>query len=161
VLDETWLPAAGVVTIMSMSRAIMFFGALLEPTLITTGRGRQQFTIRMWGAGSLLVLLLVFARYGAEAAAWAHLASALLVAATALTGMTRAMEMPLRQLAGAFLPALALTALTVVVIAATALPRAALGPLPGLLFCLAAVAAAWMALMALFLRRKVLSLPTP
>jgi len=161
VLDEAWLPAAQVVTILTVSRAIMFFGALLEPTLMTTGYGRRQFTIRLWGAGSLLAMLVLFARYGAEAAAWAHLASSVLVAVLALGGMMRAMEMGARELVASFIPAGIMSALTALAILITNVPRAGMAQLPGLLLALGAVSVVWIGLMALFLRRRLLRLPTP
>jgi O-antigen/teichoic acid export membrane protein len=161
ILDETWLPATGVVAILSISRAIGFFGALLEPTLMTTGRARQQFAIRLYGAGALLVLLFIFARYGAEAAAYAHVASSVLVAVLALAAMMRALELRLGQLVATFVPGAGLTILICAAILGTEAPRAALGTGAGLAASLVAVAVAWLAVMVLFLRRRVLVLPTP
>lgn len=161
VLDKTWLPAADVVVILSVSRAILFFTALLEPTLTMTGHGRSQFVIRLIGAGSLLVLLMIFARHGAEAASWAHLASSVLVAVIGVWAMVGALEMPRAQLVNTFVPGAALTALTAAVIVATTGARDSLGPVTGLSLCLAAIAIAWVALMVVFLRRRVLVLPSP
>lgn len=161
ILDETWLPATGVVAILSISRAIGFFGALLEPTLMTTGRARQQFAIRLYGAGALLVLLFVFARYGAEAAAYSHVASSVLVAVLALHAMMRALDLRLGQLVATFVPGVGLTVLICAAILGTESSRAALGTGAGLAASLVAVAVAWLAVMLLFLRRRVLVLPTP
>lgn len=161
ILDETWLPATGVVVILSISRAIGFFGALLEPTLMTTGRARQQFAIRLYGAGALLVLLFLFARYGAEAAAWTHVASSIIVAGLSLAAMMRALDLRLGQLVATFVPGIALTVLTCAAILGTESSRDALGTGAGLAASLAAVAVAWLAVMVLFLRRRVLVLPTP
>ncbi len=161
ILDETWLPATGVVVILSISRAIGFLGALLEPTLMTTGRGRQQFAIRLYGAGTLLVLLFIFARYGAEAAAWTHVASSVLVAVLSLGAMMRALKLRPGQLVATFVPGVGATVLICAAILGTEVPRAALGTGAGLLASLAAVAVAWLAVMVLFLRRRVLVLPRP
>jgi O-antigen/teichoic acid export membrane protein len=161
VLDTTWLPAAGVVVILTVSRAILFLDALLEPTLMTTSHGRTLFWIRAFGSGSLLVLLLIFARYGAEAAAWAHLASSVLVAVVGVWAMVGVLHLTFADAVRTFIPGLVLTGATAAVILATATPLAGLGEGLGLLLCLAAVGLVWLALMVLFLRRRVLALPTP
>ncbi len=161
VLDETWLPAAGVVVILTTSRAVVFLGGLLEPTLMTTGHGRTQFYIRVFGAGVLLLLLMIFARHGAEPAAWAHLASSVLVASAALWAMMRVLRLTRADFLRTFTPGLVITAATAAVILATATPLAALGEVVGLVLCLAAVGVAWLALMVFFLHRRALVLPTP
>ncbi|MCB1337134.1 MAG: oligosaccharide flippase family protein [Maritimibacter sp.] len=161
VLDETWLPAAGVVVILSLSRAILFFTALLEPTLTITGYASRQFVIRMFGAGSLLLLLMAFARHGAEAASWAHLASSVLVAGVAIWAMLRALELPLAQFVHTFVPGAALTGVTAGIVAATEPLRGATGPGLGLGLSLAAIALAWVVMMGVFLKRRMLELPTP
>ncbi|MEX5729691.1 O-antigen/teichoic acid export membrane protein [Rhodovulum iodosum] len=161
ILDETWLPAAGVVSILSVSRAISFLSALLEPTLMTTGRGRHQFAIRLLGAGTLLLLLLIFARYGAEAAGYAHLTSSALVAVISMTVMVRALHMSFRQLIGTFVPGLGLATAIAAVIVGTEMSPDILGNTAGLAAQLAAAAVVWSLLMLLFLKRRVLVLPTP
>jgi len=161
VLDETWLPAAGVVVILTISRAILFLAGLLEPTLMTTGHGRTQFYIRLLGAGSLLLLLIVFARLGAEPASWAHLASSVLVAIVGLHAMTKVLTLSLADFLRTFTPSLVLTAATTAVILTTATPLAALGAVTGLVLCLAAVGLAWLVLMAVFVQRRALVLPSP
>lgn len=161
VLDETWLPAAGVVVILTVSRAIVFLGELLEPTLMTTGYGRAQFYIRLFGAGSLLLLLMIFARHGAEPAAWAHLASSVLTATVGLWAMVRVLHLSRTDFLRTFTPGLVLTAATAAVILTTATPLEAFGEVAGLVLCLAAVGLAWLVLMVVFLRRRALVLPTP
>lgn len=161
ILDETWLPAAGVVSILSASRAVSFLTALLEPTMMCTGRAGTQLRIRGFGAVTLLVLLLIFGRHGAEAAALAHLCASALVAVVALTAMVRALRITGSQLAQVFLPGLVLTLFTVLAILGTDLPRDMLGRDLGLAATLGAVMLTWGAFMAVFLHRRVLVLPTP
>jgi len=161
ILDETWAAAAGIVTILCVSRAIGLGGALLEPVMMTAGDGRRQLIIRLWGAGTLLVLLLAFARFGAEAAAFAHLASSALVASLSLTAIRRTLGLSRAQVASCFGPGLALTGLVLAVVLATAAPFGALGNVTDLMIRLAAVIIAWLALMLWFLKRRVLVLPTP
>lgn len=161
ILDETWLPAAGIVAILSVSRGLSFLTALLEPTMMTTGRAGVQLKIRLFGAVSLLILLLAFGRLGAEAAAWAHLGSSALVGTVALVAMSRALRLRPADLIAAFLPGVALTSLTVAAILGTETQRASLGPDVGLLLTVLAVAAAWALPMLIFLRRRVLVLPAP
>ncbi len=161
VLDETWLPAAGVVVILTVSHAIQFFAGLLEPTMMTTGHARTQFYIRLFGAGSLLLLLMIFARHGAEPASWAHLASSVLIAIVGLWAMVRVLHLTLVDFLRTFMPGLVLTAATAAVILATATPLEAMGQVIGLMLCLGAVGLAWLALMIVFLRRRDLVLPSP
>lgn len=161
VLDETWLPAAGVVVILTASRAVVFLGELLEPTLMTTGHGRAQFYIRVFGAAVLLVLLMVFARHGAEPAAWAHLASSVLVATVSLWAMVRILRLKVADFLRTFAPGLVITAATAAVILSLATPLEALGDVVGLVLCLVGVAITWLVLMVIFLRRGSLVLPTP
>ncbi|MCB1358620.1 MAG: oligosaccharide flippase family protein [Maritimibacter sp.] len=161
VLDETWLPAAGVVVILTTSRAILFLGGLLEPTLMTTGHGRNQFYIRLFGAGSLLLLLMVFAKHGAEPAAWAHLLSSVMVTAVGFGTMVRVLGLTVADLLRTFTPALVITGATAAVILSSATPLAGLGQVLGLTACLAAIAVAWVVLMVVFIRRGALVLPKP
>ena len=160
ILDETWLAAAGIVAILCVSRAISFGGALLEPVMTTAGKGRVQLVIRLWGGGTLLVLLLGFARFGAEAAALAHLASSALTATLSLTAIGRTLELAPARMALCFAPGLALTGFVTVVILATEAPFGGAGDVSGLLIRLATITLAWLALMAVFLRRRILVLPS-
>ena len=161
VLDETWLPAAGVVVILTVSRAVQFLAGLLEPALMTTGYGRAQFYIRLFGAGSLLLLLVVFARRGAEAAAWAHFASSVMVSIVGVFALTRILQLTRADFLRTFTPGLVLTGTTALVILTTATPLARLGEAVGLVLCLAAVAVAWLGLMVVFLKRGAVVLPKP
>lgn len=161
VLDETWLPAAGVVVILTVSRAVQFLAGLLEPALMTTGYGRAQFYIRLFGAGSLLLLLVVFARRGAEAAAWAHFASSVMVSIVGVFALTRILQLTRADFLRTFTPGLVLTGATAAVILTTATPLARLGEAIGLVLCLAAVAVAWLGLMVVFLKRGAVVLPKP
>ncbi|PIE06987.1 MAG: translocase [Rhodobacterales bacterium] len=161
VLDETWLPAAGVVVILTVSRAILFLDALLEPVLITTNRGRTLFWIRAFGSASLLLLLLIFARYGAEPAAWAHLASSVLASVVGLYVMVRVLHLTLADAVSAFAPGLGITAAIAAAILLSAPAVAGLGGLWALVAQLAAVSLTWAVVMAVFVRRRTLVLPTP
>ena len=161
VLDETWLPAAGVVVILTASRAILFLSGLLEPTLMTSGHGRAQFYIRVFGAGSLLALLMILAKHGAEPAAWAHLISSVMVAAVGFGMMVRVLGLSLADILRTFAPALVITGATAAVILSSATPFAALGEGLGLIACLATIGIAWVLLMVVFLRRGALVLPKP
>jgi hypothetical protein len=107
------------------------------------------------------VLLLAFARFGAEAAACAHLASSVLIAALSLIAIGRSLEIPAARLAGVFLPGLALTALTAAVIPGAEFLLSPGEGAPGLALRLAAVSVAWLALVLVFFRRRILVLPTP
>jgi len=161
ILDETWAPAAGIVAILCVSRAIGFAGALLEPVMTTAGTGRRQMAIRLWGGGVLLVLLLAFARHGAEVAAFAHLASSVVVATLSLGAIGRTLEISPARMARSFAPGAALTGLIVAVVLATEAPFGALGDASGLLIRVVLLALAWLALAGVFLQRRILVLPAP
>lgn len=161
ILDETWVPVAGIVTILCVSRAIGFGGALLEPVMTTAGKGRTQMVIRLWGGGTLVVLLIGFARYGAEAAAFAHLASSVLVAALSLRAIGATLELSPGRMAASFWPGLVLTGAVVAVVLVTEGPFGALGDVSDLLIRIGAITAAWLALAGVLLQRRVLVLPTP
>lgn len=161
ILDETWLAAAGVVAILSVSRAIGFGGALLEPVMMTAANGRLQFLIRLWGAGILFILLLAFARFGAEAAAFAHLASSVFVATLSLVAIARTLEMPVAHMVKAFAPGLALTGVVVAVILTSGTLIDGGGIATGLALKIGAIVLAWSGLMIVFLTRRILVLPKP
>jgi len=147
--------------ILTLSRASLFLSGLLEPTMMTTGNSRVLFTIRLLGAGSLLLLLLLFARYGAEPAAWAHFATSVLIAIAALWAIVPVLRLSLADAVSTFTPGLILSAATATVILATSAPLAPLGELWALVLCLAAVGLAWLLLMIVFLKRRALVLPSP
>lgn len=161
VLDETWLPAASIVAILSLSRAVLFFSALLEPTLIMAGKERLQFLIRMFGAGTLLIALLAMARFGAEAAAWAHFISSVLVVLWAVPAILKALSLRARDFGARLLPGLLLTALVTFGLlgaeAAYSGPSEALG----LAITLAVITLIWLGVTLAFLRRRILEFPKP
>lgn len=161
ILDETWAPAAGIVSILCLSRAIAFLGALLEPVMTTAGRGRVQMAVRLAGGGTLLVLLLGFARHGAEAAAYAHLASSVVVAGLALAAIGRTLSLTQSVVTRAFWPAIALSVVVVAIVLATRAPFGTLGDVPGLMIRVALISSGWLALAAVFLNRRLLVLPSP
>ncbi|MGR3756671.1 MAG: oligosaccharide flippase family protein [Tranquillimonas sp.] len=159
--DASWLPAAGVVTLLSLARAARSLGALLEPTMLCTGRARMQFRLRLIDGALLLVALLALGPFGGEAAALAHLLVGAGMGLAALIVMARALDLGRADLARVFLPGAGLTLLCLAVIAGTGAARAALGPVAGLAATGAAVAGIWLATMGVYLVRRVLVLPTP
>lgn len=161
ILDEDWLPAAAIVAILSVSKSIGFFSNLLEPTMLTTGNAGRQIRIRGAGAVTLIVLLLIFGRYGPKAAAYSHLGSNIVLGTLSLIATRAALGLRVGRMVKAFLPGLALSVLTYLTILGTTLRGQALGDELGLLLSVGAATAVWVALMAVFLRRRVLVLPTP
>lgn len=161
ILDETWLPAASIVAILSVSKSIGFFSNLLEPTMLTTGNAGKQLTIRSLGALTLVVLLFAFGRYGPEAAAYAHLASNVVVGGLSLIATSRALDLPPMRMVTTFLPGLALAGLTFVAVHWSSVLWGSLGTELGLGLTLVEATVAWLILMIVFLRRRVLVLPTP
>ena len=161
ILDDTWLPAASIVSILAVSKSIEFFANLLEPTMLTTGNAGRQLKIRSAGAVTLIVALLAFGRFGPEAAAYCHLAASVVVGAASLAATAKALEIPLRDMVMTFMPGAALAALTYVAVHWSSSLWGSVGSEVGLGLTPVKISVTWLILMAIFLRRRVLVLPTP
>jgi O-antigen/teichoic acid export membrane protein len=161
ILDETWLAAASIVAILSVSKSIAFLSGLLEPVMITTGKGGRQLKIRSAGAITLVVLLFAVGRYGPEHAAYSHLGASLVVGSLSLIAIARALKIRVIEIVTTFLPGAALTAMTYAAIKLSTGQRESLGMEVGLGLTITEAALVWLALMVVFLRRRVLVLPTP
>jgi O-antigen/teichoic acid export membrane protein len=161
VFDATWAPAAVIVSILCLARAVRFASALLEPVMICHDQGRRQLRIRMIGAVALLAFLLGFGRIGGEAAAWAQVATAAVVAVLSLLAMLPLLKIDAAALLRAFAPGLGLTGLCAGVVLATAGWRAGVDPATGLAVTVGALALLWAALVAIGLQRRILVLPLP
>ncbi|RMD95060.1 MAG: translocase [Alphaproteobacteria bacterium] len=156
-----WSPAAPVVAILALARALRLFSALLEPALICTGHSRSQLRIRIAAAALLLALLLGFGRLGAREAALAQLCTAAALAAMALPVQARRLGITAGQMWRCFFPGLALTLVCAGAIILTAPLRSALPGAPGFLATLALLATIWTAAIAAALRSGRIALPTP
>lgn len=161
ILDETWLPAASIVSILAVSKSIEFFSNLLEPTMLTTGNAGLQLKIRSAGAVTLVVALFGFGRFGPEAAAYCHLAASVVVGSASLVATSKALEIPVRDMVLTFVPGLTLAAFTYLAVQWSSGLWGSVGTELGLGLTLLKVAVAWLILMVIFLRRRVLVLPTP
>ncbi|MAM63146.1 oligosaccharide flippase family protein [Maritimibacter sp. UBA3975] len=161
ILDETWLAAASIVAILSVSKSIAFLSGLLEPVMITTSHGGRQLQIRSAGAATLVILLFAVGRYGPEAAAYSHLGASVVVGSLSLIAISRALQLRVMEIVTTFLPAAALTLMTYAAITLSTGQRESLGREVGLGLTITEAAAIWLVLMVVFLRRRVLVLPTP
>ena len=161
VFDETWLPAAPIVAILCLARAIRFLSVLLEPALICNHQGQRQLRIRFIGAVLLLACLLGFGRYSGAAAAYAHVATSVVVAALSLIAMMGLLQITMRDLARALLPAGAIGGVCVAVVFTSQGWRDAGDPGFGLALTVAALVAVWLVLVGLALRARLLNLPRP
>lgn len=159
--DESWLPAAPVIVILSLSRALAFLSILLEPTLVCLDRGRVQLQVRAVAAAVSLVALLAFGRFGAEQAAAAHVLASAVTAALALSVFARSLRLTLAEIVRALLPAAVLSALCLSGLVLTGEMRAALGPTTGLLTAIAALALVWIGAAIHGLRSGRVALPRP
>jgi energy-converting hydrogenase Eha subunit A len=88
-------------------------------------------------------------------------ATSVIVASLSLTAMARVLSIRVSELVSAFLPGLVLALLSVLAILRTETPRSMLGGNLGLVATIGLVGAVWGLLMAVFLNRRVLVLPTP
>ncbi|MEX0285715.1 MAG: oligosaccharide flippase family protein [Paracoccaceae bacterium] len=161
IFEDTWLPAAGAVVILSASRAIRFFSSLLEPSLLCTGHNAWQMQIRLFGAALFLVTLLSFGRLSVELAAIAHLVTSAGIAVLAVWACARALKLSVSDLRQVVLPGLVIAAGCVGVVAALGPVRASMGVAPGLFLTIGALAVYWGAAMAVCLRAGWLRIPQP
>ena len=161
VFDATWLPAAPVVVWLSVARSVGFLSALLEPTMICSGKPGVQLRIRFVGAAMLLATLLAFGRFSAEAAGAAHLVTSVVASGLAIWATIGVLNLTRRDLVVTFLPGLLLTAACAAVILGSASLRADQEMATGLVATIAAVALVWLVAMVIGLQRKCIVLPTP
>ncbi len=157
----TWLPSAAIIGILSLSRALGFMSALLEPALVCRGQGAAQMRIRAVSAAILLAALLLFGRNGAAPAAWSVVLAQGVTAVVALVVMLPALDLRLSRAARAMLPAVIVTALCAIGLWATEPLRAGLAGSAGLWAAIAGLALFWFAAAAVCLRRGWLVLPAP
>lgn len=161
VFDETWLPAAGAVAILALSRSVRFLTALLEPVLICTGHNRAQLMIRLTGAVVFLVALLAFGRLGVHQAALSHALASVAVAVPALRVSLRALGLPARTLPRVFLPGLLLAIGCAGLIALMTPLTSQLEKAPALGLTIAALAVFWILCVAVALKLGRVRLPQP
>lgn len=160
-LDDTWLPTAGVITILSLVRAIRILTSQLEPTLTTLNRQGLQLILRLSGLALTFIAILGFGRGSAEAAAMTQVYTAAFITVITVELMRRVMKISLSDLIRTFLPALVLCVLCGGFVLATEQLRLALSPVAGLFLTLTGLALIWCGAVALALWRGVLRWPTP
>lgn len=161
VLDETWLPTAGVITILCLVRAIRILTALLEPTFTNLNRQGLQLTLRMIGLAVTFFAVLAFGRTSAEAAASAQVWASFLVAFGTLEFTRRVLRITPANLVRTFLPGLLLSGLCGAFVVASQPMRDALPPAPGLFLTLGGLVIVWGGAVALALWKRLIRLPTP
>tara|TARA_R110002096_G_scaffold189191_13_gene369462 strand:+ start:5553 stop:6902 length:1350 start_codon:yes stop_codon:yes gene_type:complete len=160
IFADIWGPVAPILVIMSGARAIYFLSILLEPTMVCRDRGRAQLLTRGFGAIVLLVSLLAFGRNNGEAAAYAYGLTALTVAVISMWLMMAELGISLLRVLRAFVPAVTITLLCLAVTLATVDVRAMMGQLPAFVASVAVLATLWAGSIALFIRFRLLVLPT-
>lgn len=161
VFDETWLPAAPIVIWLSAARSVGFLSALLEPTMICSGKPRVQLRVRFIGFVLLMVTLLAFGRFSAEAAGAAHLVTSIVVGVLAISATVTVLGLTRRELIETFLPGLFLAGTCGVVIVATTQMRADMAQAAGLFATIGLVVVVWLVAMIAGFKRKVVALPKP
>lgn len=161
IFGESWLPAAAIITILSVSRGVAVLVALLEPTLICLGKTTLPMKLRILSGTLLFAFLLAIGRFGAEWSALANLMAMSVMAVVTAIVLSRALELGARDMARTFLPAAGATLLVVAVIQLWGLWGPTLGATQDLLAVLALVLAVWGGAMAVYLATRVLRVPTP
>ena len=160
-LDETWLPTAAIISILSLVRAIRILTSQLEPTLTSFDRQGLQLTLRLSGVALTFVAVLAFGRSSAEMAATVQIYSSIILTLVSLEFMRRILNITPGKLVQTFVPGLLLSAVCGGFVIATEPIRSALAPAPGLFLTLAGLVAVWVSAMALALWKGFLRLPTP
>ncbi|WP_397543204.1 oligosaccharide flippase family protein [Roseovarius salis] len=161
VLDETWLPAAVVISIMSVGRAMRLISTQLEPTLTNFDQQKLLVKIRLFGFALVGLALLFYGRYGAEHAATAHLMAALVMAAISIVVTQRVLALTAREMMLTFVPAITLTALCAAFVWMTQPLRAGPDPADGFFLTLSGLFLLWCGGVALALSKRVLRWPIP
>lgn len=159
--DETWLPAAPVIVILCLSRAVGFLSVLLEPSMLCQGKGAAQMWVRAAAAVALLLSLAAFGRFGAPHAATAHAVASVVSAVLSVAVIFPSLKISARDALRALLPAMTLSALCVAGLILSNGARAALGPTDGLLAAIAGLAVVWVLAVAWCLKRGFVTLPSP
>lgn len=160
-LDETWLPTASIIAILSIVRAIRILTSQLEPTLTSFDRQGLQLTLRLAGVALTFLAVLTFGRSSAEMAATAQVYSSAVLALVSLEFMRRVLKITPGKLIQTFVPGLLLSGVCGVFVIATEPLRLALAPAPGLFLTLAGLVAVWVGAVALAIWKGFLRLPTP
>jgi O-antigen/teichoic acid export membrane protein len=161
IFDKTWLPAAPIVIWLSVARSIGFLSALLEPTMVCSGKPRVQLRVRFIGFVVLMVTLLAFGRFSAEAAGAAHVVTSLVVGVLSITATITVLDLNRRDLISTFLPGIVLAVICAVVIMASVQMRSNMGQAEGLFTTIGLVAVVWLVVMVIGFKRKIIALPKP
>lgn len=161
VLDESWLPAAAVIGILSLMRAVRILSMHLEPTLVSFDRQYQLLKIRLFGLSLLMAAMFLYGRSGAVEAAYAQLFTVIFMAGVTLTTASAILKISPRDMLRTFLPGLAVSLLCGGFILATEPFRSEAGPAAGLFLTLLGVAILWCCAVALALAKRMLRWPTP
>lgn len=159
--DETWLPAAPIVALLSISRAVRFLSTLLEPTMICCGKPRIQLKIRFIGVALLMIFLLAFGRFSVEAAATAHLLASAVVGVLSIGATVAVLGLSRSDLVRTFLPGMALALACAMAILGTTQLRTNVDSITGLLATIGVVVVIWLIAMIAGFQRKLLVLPNP
>ncbi len=161
VLDEAWLPAAAVIGILSLMRAIRILSMHLEPTLVSFDRQYLLLRIRLFGLGLLLVAMFLYGRFGAIEAAYAQVITVAVMAVLSLTTAGRILAITTHDMLRTFLPGLIVSVLCGFFVLATDDLRDLVSPTLGLVATLLGLILLWSAAVALALMKKMLRWPTP
>lgn len=161
VLDESWLPAAAVIGILSLVRAIRILSLHLEPTLVNFDQQYLLLKIRLFGLVLLTAAMFLYGRLGAVEAAYAQLATVAVMAVISLTTASHIVKIAPSDILKTFLPALLISLLCGLLILATGTLRAGGSPAAGLFLTLLAVAALWCGSVAVLVSKRLLRWPTP
>jgi O-antigen/teichoic acid export membrane protein len=161
VLDESWLPAAAVIGILSLMRAIRILSMHLEPTLVNFDRQYLLLKIRLFGLALLMAAMFLYGRFGAVEAAYAQLFTVAVMAGISLATAGRILSIRSGDMLRTFLPGLAVSAACGVFVVLTGSWRAAADPAAGLFLTLSGVALIWCLAVWLAVLKRMLSWPTP
>lgn len=159
--DETWLPAAPVIVILSLSRGIGFLSVLLEPSMVCQGKGKTQMWVRAASLAAFLLALATFGHTGASQAAWSHTLMSAVAAVLSIAVIFPSLQISARAAVKALLPATLLSLTCLVGLILTTGLRSELGATTGLLAAIAGLVLVWVVTVGWCLKRGIVSLPRP
>lgn len=161
ILDVSWLPAAVIVSILSIVRAIRILTSLLEPTLTSFDRQYLQLKIRVFGLAMTFLAILLFGRHSAEQAAMVQVYTATVVAIISLVVMRRILNINIRDLFYTFLPAILLSGACGLFVLITEPIRTSTEPTTGLIITLLGLLLLWGGAASVALSKQILRWPSP
>ncbi|PSL18459.1 oligosaccharide flippase family protein [Shimia abyssi] len=159
VFTKDWLPAAPIIGILCLARAIRLGSMLLEPTMGCRNKAIIQERIRWLGLIVLLVLLLTIGRSGAEMAAFCLLGTAVVISTVSLIAMVKELDLKLSDIVRDITPGVVISLMCIAMISASDSFLNHLPDTTAFMFLFASLFICWVASITICIKAKLLVLP--